>query len=313
MTDENQEPKENQKQEDTGKETPLPRGRQEPEAKEQPPQPSEQEAAAAQSKPGEDKESDTVRVVLPREEEEEAAAKPKRTIRLKRPGAADEEQATADSGDEQEIPEGRAAPGPKAGTSRIDLSQARAAPTQEQLEGAKEDTARIMLGADQKETPTRAGPQVRTVRISRDAVRKVDAGAQTVVDSEGAKESTSKLDLSAPLPDESHARGPRKTIRIARPDGGAPSTGSARTLRISRTEGPRRATLPTSAEEHALRMAQPRDSERPHAAYAVAALLTLMVAGVLVYVLMTHMPFGAEWPWPGKIITEWLGPPIIGS
>ncbi len=312
MTDENQEPKESQKQEETGKKTPPPRERQEPESKEQPPQPSEQEAAAAESKPGEEKESDTVRVVLPREEEE-AAAKSKRTVRLKRSGAAGEEKATADSGDGQEIPEGRAAPGPKAGTSRIDLSQARAAPTREQLEGAKEDTARIMLDADEKEAPKRTGPQVRTVRISRDAARKADAGAQTVVDSGGAKESTSKLDIPAPSADASRTRGPRKTIRIARPEGGAPSTGPTRTLRISRSEGPRRATLPTSAEEHALRMAQPQAAERPHAVYAVAALLTLMVVGVLVYVLMTHMPFGAEWPWPGKIITEWLGPPIIGS
>jgi len=260
-------------------------------------------------RPGASKTDETMRVVLPKEDEvktgsfrrPEGDGRPKRTIRLKRPGAAPQTEGG--------IPEGRPAAGPKADTSRIDLDQARAQPTPEQVEGAKLDTARIKL--DPSGGAAAGQAQQRTVRIARDAGAEVDQGAVTVVDGEGPKSSTAKLNIPSGAAGEARG-GPRKTIRIKRPEGSAPGTGATRTLRISRAEAPQsRAALPTSAEQMALRMAQPQGEERPHAAFAMAALLAVLLAGVLVYALMAEMPFGAEWPWYGKIVTRWLGPPII--
>lgn len=264
----------------------------------------------------EGKADETMRVVLPKADETQVGTlrmssgnKPKRTIKIKRPDAvktkADDEGGEAEQ--KKTVAQARPAIKPKEDTSRIDISKAHTPPNEEQVESAKDETMNVILeemsekGDTGKIESGNGKPKPpRTVKIKRDSFE--TTGAATQVDSEEKKSETAKLDLPDSAADEP---GAKKTIRIKRSGAGAPKPGG-KTLKISRPESVAATPLPTAAEETRARF-ESVGGEAPHALFTVAAMLTVIVSGVLIYLLCTQMPFGDSLPWPNKIITEWQG------
>lgn len=259
------------------------------------------------SKPAYD---ETMRVVLPKADDIETGTlhkktgdKPKKTIKIKRPdnlGQTSEKTTPA----EETIATGKSVAIPKQDTSRIDISKAQLPPSQEQMDAAKEDTMRVILDEMSAATAgSEDGKPARTIKIKRDSGEMSDAQKDTVVgQAEDDKSSTAKLDL----PDSvSESPSGKKTIRIKR--AGSDAEGSTgKTLKISRPSQSTGPALSAAAQE-----SRPDEffvgEKRPHAIFTVAAMLTLIVSGVLIYLMCTQMPFGDSWQWPGKIITEWQG------
>jgi hypothetical protein len=199
------------------------------------------------------------------------------------------------------VPEGRKLESPKAETSKVDLKDAEELTLEKQIETAKKQTMRVILsqtaGMGDIEIPEAGKKPPRTVKIKRDedpsqAATLVDQPVPTV-----DKGATSRLDL--PEGFEKPAT-QRKTIRIKRPDAAPTGAKPARTLKLARSSDEAAATLPESLQEPSVTSySQERE---PGAVFAAVALLAVLVTGVLVYLLMTQMPFGAEWPWPGKLV-----------
>lgn len=264
---------------------------------------------------------ETMRVVLPKADDTETgtlrkknADKPRRTIKIKRPEIpnketeADEsrEVASPTTDQAQTIVQAKPSDKPKSDTSRVDISKAQTPPSQEQVEVAKDETMEVILEeisgkGDTGKVETGAKPP-RTVKIKRSDAP--DSGAETVQASEEEKSATAKLDL----PDAtSQASGGKKTIRIKRA-GAEGEAGTGKTLKISRPDSVKATPLPTIAEEgRAAAEAGPSYEVGVHTAFTAAAMLTVIVSGVLIYLMCTQMPFGDSLPWPGKIITEWQG------
>lgn len=257
---------------------------------------------------------ETMRVVLPKADDTQVGTlrktssdKPKRTIKIKRPDAA---KTVADKqgdalGQKKTVAQARPAVKPKEDTSRIDISKAQNPPSEEQVQAAKDDTMNVILEEISEKGDTgrieAEGPKPpRTVKIKRDSFE--TAGVKTVADSEDEKSATAKLDLPESISDEP---GGKKTIRIKR-SGAELAKPGGKTLKISRPESVSATPLPTVAEETRSRI-EGAGEKSPHALFAVAAMLTVIVTGVLVYLMCTQMPFGDQLPWPGKIITEWQG------
>jgi len=263
----------------------------------------------AKSRPDE-----TMRVVLPKADETQVgilhkgtSEKPKKTIKIKRPDAAKTkaEKPSAATEEKKTIAQARPAIKPKEDTSRIDISKAQTAPSEEQVQAAKDDTMNVILDEISEKGDTgkveAEGPKPpRTVKIKRDSFDV--AGAKTEIDTEEEKSSTAKLDLPESISDDP---GVKKTIRIKR-SGAEPAKSGGKTLKISRPDSVSATPLPTVAEETRARI-EGAGEQSPHALFAVAAMLTVIVTGVLIYLLCTQMPFGDQLPWPGKIITEWQG------
>ncbi len=269
----------------------------------------------ADKNPDEDSKSaydETMRVVLPKSDDLETGTlrkktsdKPKKTIKIKRPDNLGESTEPTTM-PEEPIATAKSVARPKQDTSRIDISKAQLPPSPEQMETAKEDTMRVIL--DEMSAPSSGSEQgkpARTIKIKRDSDSKLPADDQkeTVVGgSSEEKSATAKLDIPDSI---SESSGGKKTIRIKRSGagGGAPA---GKTLKISRPSQSTGPALSAAAEE-----SRPDEffvgETRPHAVFTVAAMLTVIVSGVLIYLMCTQMPFGDSWQWPGKIITEWQG------
>lgn len=276
------------------------------------------ESRQTEDKSEESKRDETMRVVLPKADEVETGTlrkktstnKPKRTIKIKRPQTFKAESDDEKSG--EDVAEAKPVERPKEDTSRIDLSKAQQPPSEEQVQTAKENTMRVVLdeatGEEESVQEESSSKPPRTVRIKRDDVPASES--ETVVSSEEEEKSatskteTAKLDL----PDTGRSQtGDRKTIRIRRP--GTEGTGAGgKTLKISRPAGATAGAeaTPTLAEEPEMTMEEVGET-RPHAIFSIAALLTFLITGTLIYIMCTQMPFGAKWPWPEKIIFEWQG------
>ena len=253
---------------------------------------------------------ETMRVVLPRADQVETGTLRKsthvrpKTIRIKRPTAVSTKTPTSATGITSPVARARTVRKPGEDTSRIDLSQAQAAPSEKQIEIAKEDTMQILLddAADTGPITEMATKSPRTIQIQRE--EGLIPESETILATAGdSKSATAKLDIPDAIADIPVAS--KKTIRIKRSGIGA-DDGSKKTLKISRPERTG-ATLSATAEEHRDTFFEEEES-RPHIIFTIAALFTVIITGVLIYVLCTQMPFGAKLPWPGKIITEWQGP-----
>lgn len=277
---------------------------------------------------GQEKRDETMRVVLPKADQVEtgtyrksSSEKPKKTIKLKRhQGASETEQPKTQAAqkkpagqeeghaEKKDVAEAKPVEKPQEDTSRIDLSKAQAAPTEEQVETAKnEDTMRVVLDeATESEQAEKTGPKAtpskppRTVKIKRSDMQE-EAG--TVAGDEEEKSETAKLDL----PDSgTGGSSEKKTIKIKRPESTGTRADTGKTLKISRPEAKQDEEESTMAEEPQMTMEEV-GAKRPHAVFAVAAIFTVLITGVLIYVMCAQMPFGEKWPWPNKIITEWQG------
>ena len=103
------------------------------------------------------------------------------------------------------------------------------------------------------------------------------------VTAEARKSETARIELPAEIAEEAAAEAPtrRKTIRIKRPEGGGAVM--ARPLVLSQPS----VTL-SRAEPAALRLGRPEE-EVPSTLFAVFALVALLVACVLIYVLATQV------------------------
>ncbi len=255
---------------------------------------------------------ETMRVVLPKSDDIEtgtlrkkASDKPKKTIKIKRPDNLGESTQPAPTSQDP-IATAKSVSRPKQDTSRIDISKAQQPPSPEQMEAAKEDTMRVILD---EMSGAASGPEdgkpARTIKIKRDSEGSAVSEEQkdTVVGGgDEDKSATAKLDLPESL---SESPGGKKTIRIKRSgsEGAAPAGKTLKISRPSQSSGPALSAVAEDSRPDEFFVGE----KRPHAIFTVAAMLTLIISGVLIYLLCTQMPFGDSWQWPGKIITEWQG------
>lgn len=178
-------------------------------------------------------------------------------------------------------------------TARIDLNEMLT--PEEQAELQKKKTMSI---GEEKPAPAA------TVKL-RSPVSGADAGSSTIsiapVDTtESQKSETARIDLPGGIPASGGSPpSQRKTIRIKRPDGSSLSAGG-RTLTIARTGT---ATAPTAIpSEDALTLDSEAgsDAESHSLTFSLLALVAVLVALAVVYVLTaTMMP---DLPFPGRLV-----------
>lgn len=287
--------------------------------------PSESSMTAAKNK--------TMRVDLDDEEEEDdgiPSAANKKTMRVDLAETVDEGTGAEEAEEAaEEIDKTAPIPAYKNKTMRVDLDaedfeDEAAGP----LAAAKKKTMRVSLdetgaGApapekkgtmkvslDEQETRAGASPDggPRTIKIKRPAPNQATVVGGAIpreiqsMEEAAAKGATAKLEL--PESQETQTdQGERRTIRIKRPSAEASTAASGgKTLKISRPAPGARADAPERYAREAEEILHAPVDNRPSALYAVAALLAFFITGVLVYLLMTQMPWGGTWDWPGKLI-----------
>ncbi len=171
----------------------------------------------------------------------------------------------------------------------------------------KGETARIDLGellSEEEEKPQRkpgSGPP-KTVRLKRPgqtaptvAMKRPDEEAESEESDSSSKGETARIDM--PEEEEAAPSTQRKTIRIKRPDGGAPT--APRTMPVARPAEKKAAEEPEAAAVGA-----------PGLFFTILSGFAVVITAVLVYVLAAQLQsIGQDedtpsWPYSGRIIQE---------
>ena len=184
------------------------------------------------------------------------------------------------------------------GSSEPPETTAVPAPRADELDVLKKTTSRIPLEAVLAGTEgIGAAPSVapKTIRIKRPTQAPTIKLTRTSAPEEaaaaepgGGKSKTSRIDLPAEST-EAAAPTQRKTIKIKRPEPGAQA---ARTLTISRPETA--AVAPGEGDKAA--------TETPGLAFSLAAVISLVIVCVLIYVLAVQALPGLGLSFPGRVM-----------
>ncbi len=194
----------------------------------------------------------------------------KATSQINKDGEASTQEAAAEGGKE------------KTSTARVDL-QEMLADKKDRPESSKSKT--IAISEDQGEPPA-SESEAPTVKLKRTPTAETEEEEEEETVIPGAdKSATARIDL----PPEVTSSAPptqRKTIRIKRPEAGA--TGGPRKLNIARTSGG--GAKPAAGKKPSAPDIKIEDTgDDVHPAFAAVALVAVLVAMVLVYVLVATL------------------------